>query len=157
MEIINKAAKKHEPPPWQQTFLHPCLDWTASGICCVCLGIVSVAARPHARARVCFVYAQVSCVLTDERFPSIFEQSVLASFPLEALLVLRVRGEAEALSPARVWLPFSFWAERFSGSVRFRSTTAARKQTSTAYMLNIKPPCFIYNHILEFWDAAYES
>lgn len=35
---------------------------------------------------VCFVCAQVSCALTEVSFPSIFEESVLASFSLEATL-----------------------------------------------------------------------
>lgn len=76
--------------PSEQTFIHSCLDWTAAGIWCVCLGNVSVVVRVHTHARVCvcvcFVCAQVSCALTEVSFPSIFEESVLASFSLEATL-----------------------------------------------------------------------
>lgn len=71
--------------PSEQTFIHSCLDWTAAGIWCVCLGNGSVVVHAHTGMCVCFVYARVSCVLTDVSFPSIFEESVLKS-SLEATL-----------------------------------------------------------------------
>lgn len=41
-----------------------------------------------------------------------------------------------------------------SDSVRSGSMNLVRQQTSTVYMLKIKPPCFIWNHVFVFLDGV---
>lgn len=147
--------RKRRLLPSEQTFIRSCLDWTAAGIWCVCLGNVSIVVRAHTGVAVCvcFVYAQVSCVLTEVSFPSIFEENVLASFSLEATL----HG---------VFLtPIFTLRLRALGLRAFLQMTAVRKQTGTVtvkysiFMFNLEPyfSAFLDGGVLitqRFWSVS---
>lgn len=119
MEIINNAAKTKAAAV--RANIYPFLFGLDSSWHLVCLSgkRFSCGTCTHRSCCVCFVYAQVSCVLTEVSFPSIFEESVLASFSLEATL----RG---------VFLtPIFTLRLRALGLRAFLQMTAVRKQTGT--------------------------
>lgn len=84
MEIINNVAKKTEKATAIRVNIYPSLFGLDSSWQLVCLSgkrfSCGTCAHRSVCVCVCFVYARISCVLTDASFASIFEENVLGIF-----------------------------------------------------------------------------